>query len=157
MKNTRLLLWFSVLALALQSCVVPEPDRRSGGDRRDDRSIYCGREHRLNVADLDVDPDPIGQGDRVRAWRVRLRSDASGECQTTLQIRERDGDLVGRARVYRLRPGMNTIDFDPVPNYRFQRREHCFDVLADIAGTDRRGAAGRRVFAPPISRTPRRL
>src|SRR5258706_15008927 len=111
MKNTRLLLWFSVLALALQSCVVPEPDRRSGGDRRADRAIYCGREHRLNVADLDVDPDPIGHGCRVRAWRVRLRFDASGEVQSNLQIRRRDGDLVEQAGVYRVRAGVDATRF----------------------------------------------
>ncbi len=133
-------------ALALSSCVVQEPVRTR--ERADDRGIYCGGEHRLVITDLDMSPDPIAQGERVRMWRVRLRSDASGECQTTLRIRERsDGDIVGRARVYYLRPGLNTIEFDPLESYRFHRREHCFDVIADIAGTGRPVDAARSFCA----------
>ena len=140
MKNVYLALAMGLATALLQSCIVPDIDRDIGRrrDRDDDRFVYCGREHRLQVVDLNMSPDPIAEGDRIRAWRVRLRADASGECQTTLQIREaRDNDVVGRARVYRLRPGMNEIDFDPGDRYRFSRNEHCFEVIADIAGTGR--------------------
>lgn len=151
MKNTRILLSATLLFVALEGCVVQEPGGY-GGERRDDRLVYCGRDHRLFVADLDMSPDPIAQGDRIRAWHVRLRADNTGECQTTLRIRERrDGDLVGQARVYRLRPGMNEIDFEPLANYRFQRGEHCFDVIADIAGTGRAIDAGRTFCARQIA------
>jgi hypothetical protein len=37
---------------------------------------------------------------------------------------------------------MNEIDFQPLPNYRFQRAEQCFDV---IAGYRRDGPGDRRV------------
>src|SRR5690349_20524523 len=138
MKKACLLIVF--IALALSGCVVPESGRYGDerrGERRDERYGYCGGDHRLYVADLDMLPDPIAQNERIRTRRVRLRSDYNGECQTTLRIRERaDGDIVGRARVYSLRPGLNTLDFD-AENYRFHRREHCFDVIADIAGTGR--------------------
>lgn len=152
MKTVWLLLIF--VALALQSCVVQEPisGRQEPRAGRDDRFVTCGREHRLYITDLDMSPDPIAQGERVRAWRVRLRADASGECQTTLRIRERtDGDLVGRARVFRLRPGSNEIDFEPLESYRFHRNEHCFDVIADIAGTGRAIDAGRTFCARQIA------
>ena len=153
MKNIRLLVTLGVMAIALQSCVVPDADR--GGDYgrdRDDRLVSCGREHRLYVADLDISPDPIAQGERIRAWRVRLRADASGECQTTLRIRERsDGGLVGQTRVYSLRPGWNDISFEPLESYRFHRSEHCFDVVADIAGTGRAVDAERTFCARQIS------
>ena len=137
MKKAWLPLMFA--ALLLQSCVVREEGRYTAEPRREGgRYAYCGGEHRLRVADLDMVPDPIAQGERIRAWRVRVRSEGREDCQTTLSIRERsDGDLVGRARIYYLRPGLNTIDFDPLENYRFHRREHCFDVIADIAGTGR--------------------
>ena len=150
MKNACLGLLLGAVAAVLQGCVVPDIDRRR--DRDDDRFVYCGREHRLQVVDLGMSPDPIADGQPVRVWRVRLRADASGECQTTLQIRERrDNDLVGRARVYRLRPGINEIDFDPVDRYRFSRNEHCFEVIADIAGTGRRVDAARTFCARQIS------
>ena len=144
MKKGWLLLVFA--AWMLQSCVVQEQGRYEGG-----RYAYCG-EHRLRVADLDMTPDPIAQGERVRTWRVRIRSDGREECQTTLRIRERtDGDLVGRERVYYLRPGLNTIDFDPLEDYRFHRREHCFEVIADIAGTGRPVDAERTFCARQIA------
>jgi len=148
MKILHRALLLTFLAVAVQSCVVPDVDRRGGRDRYDDRFVSCGRDHRLYIMDLDMSPDPVGQGDRIRGWRVRLRADASGECQTTLRIRERrDGDLVGQARVYRLKPGMNEIDFDPVEPYRFSRSEHCFEVIADIAGTGRAVDAARTFCA----------
>jgi hypothetical protein len=153
MKKGWLLLIF--IALTLSSCVAEEPGRYGGEgrvERRDSRAVYCGAEHRLHVADLDMTPDPIAQGERVRTWRVRLRSDGTGECQTTLRVRERsDGDIVGRARVYYLRPGLNTIEFDPLESYRFHRREHCFEVIGDIAGTGRPVDAARTFCARQIA------
>ncbi|HEY1373048.1 MAG TPA: hypothetical protein VGH50_11310, partial [Candidatus Binatia bacterium] len=96
-------------ATALAGCVFQQPGGRGGysgggGYGGSGGYAYCGGDHRLYIADLDMTPDPVAQGERVRMWRVRVRSDASGECQTTLRIRESsDGDIVGRARVYYLR------------------------------------------------------
>jgi hypothetical protein len=153
MEKGWLLLVF--IALAVPGCVVQEQGRygeEGRVERREGRAVYCGGEHRLRVGDLDMVPDPIAQGERIRAWRVRLRSDGTGECQTTLRIRERsDGDIVGRARVYYLSPGVNTIEFDPLESYRFHRREHCFEVIADIAGTGRAVDADRTFCARQIA------
>lgn len=136
MRNVRYLLTLAVLAAALQSCIVAETERRGGGG--DVRFARCGGEHRLRVVDFDISPDPIADGQTIRAVRVRVRADGSGECETTFTVRERDGDLVARERVYRLRPGMNEIVFEPNERYRFDRGEHCFDVAANIAGNYRR-------------------
>ena len=152
MGNFRFLLAMGFLAVMLEGCfVVDDRDRRTD-DRRDfDRFVSCGRGHRLQVVDLDMSPDPISEGQRIREWRVRLHADASGECRTTVRIVERaDNDLVGAERVHRLRPGMNVIDVDPLERYRFTRDEHCFQVLVDIEGTWRpvdaaRGFCARRV------------
>ena len=152
MRNLYFALVMGLAAAVLQSCVVADTRDDRDLDYRDypdrDRFVNCGREHRLQVVDLDMSPDPINQGERIRGWRVRLRADASGECQTTLRIRERrDGDLVGLARVHRLRPGFNQIDFDAAERYRFSRNEHCFEVIADIAGTGRAVDAARTFCA----------
>jgi hypothetical protein len=156
MRNIGVVFVMGLAAAVLQGCVVPVERRvvreepRYG--REEPRWVYCGGEHRLRVLDLDMSPDPVREGERVRAWRVRLRADASGECRTSLQIREtRDRDLVGLARVYDLRPGTNEIDFQPNERYHFSRSEHCFEVIADIAGTGRRVDAARIFCARQIA------
>ena len=142
MRNPKLVLLAGSLAVMLQSCVI----------REDDRFVSCGRGHRLEIVDLDMSPDPIAEGERIREWRVRLRADVSGECRTTLRIRERDdNDLVGRERVHRLRPGMNVIEFEPVERYRFTQDEHCFQVIADIENTSRPADASRSFCAHRLS------
>lgn len=115
---------------------------------RDRRTIFCGKNHHINIEDLDISPDPIGRNDRVRQWRVKVRVDGTGECETTFEIRENPGDQVvarGARRV--LRPGVNNITLDAVERYRFQKREHCFEVLADIEQTRRPVDAAERFCA----------
>jgi hypothetical protein len=125
-------------AATLQSCVMVDNDRNM---------VACGGGHRLQVVDLNMSPDPIAEGQRINRWFVRLRADASGECRTVIRIREISGDEVGRERVFRLRPGDNEIDIEPNERYRFSRSEHCFQVIADIAGTPRPIDAARRFCA----------
>ena len=135
------LLGLIILSVAVQSCVAMSRDT----------GVSCGANHRLRVMDLDMSPDPIQEGRRLSRWLVRLRADTSGECRTTIQIRETSGDVVGRERVYRLRPGINNIEVEPDERYHFTRGEHCFQVVADIAGTRRAIDAQRRFCARQIS------
>ena len=100
--------------------------------------VRCDGNHRIEILDLDMRPDPIAQGQRIQEWRVRLRVDGNGECETELEIRERaDNEVAGRAKLRRLRPGVNDIEIEASGRYRFQRGEHCFRVVADIEGTRR--------------------
>jgi hypothetical protein len=46
-----------------------------------------------------------------------------------------------------LRPGINEIELTPLERYRFSRNEHCFQVVADIAGTYRTVDAARALRA----------
>jgi hypothetical protein len=130
-------------AAALESCVVADRDRDVA---------YCGGAHRLQVIDLDMSPDPIGEGQRINRWFVRVRADASGECRTLIRIRDAEGEEVGRELMYRLRPGMNEIVVEPNERYRFSRSEHCFQVVAHIAGTARPVDAARRFCAQETAR-----
>jgi hypothetical protein len=108
--------------------------------------VRCDGSHRIQILDLDMRPDPIAQGQRIQEWRVRLRVDGNGECETELEIREKaDNEVAGRAKLRRLRPGVNDIEIEPAGRYRFQRGEHCFRVVADIEGT-RRPVDARKVF-----------
>ena len=128
----------ALAAMALQGCVI-----------RDDRDIAsCGGGHRLQIVDFDMAPDPVAQGQRLDRFLVRLRADGSGECRTVIRLRdEGDKGFVGQERVHRLHPGINEIMIEPYERYRFIRNEHCFVVLADIAGTPRPVDAARRFCA----------
>jgi hypothetical protein len=59
-------------------------------------------------------------------------------------------DPVGRERVFRLRPGINEIEVENNERYRFSRSEHCFQVIADIAGTPKPVDAARRFCARQV-------
>jgi hypothetical protein len=90
MRQLKMFLLF-LAAAALQSCVVVDDPNRLGA---------CGGSHRLQVADLDVSPDPLAEGQRISRWFVRLRADGSGECRTTMRVRDESGDLVAAERVW---------------------------------------------------------
>jgi len=108
----------------------------------------CEGSHKVAITDLDMSPDPITEGQRVRRWRVRLRVDSNGECDTVIEIREKPGnELVAREREYRLRPGINEVELEPQERYRFEGKQRCFVVLVDIAGTRRPIDAGRHFCA----------
>lgn len=106
----------------------------------------CRRGDRLHIQDLDVSPDPIIDGQRIRAWKVRIKLDGNRECSTEIEIRE-GRDNVGRVRRINLRPGINEIDIEPSERYRFSGREHCFNVVADLEGTRREVDSARRFCA----------
>ena len=106
----------------------------------------CRRGDRIGIEDLDVTPDPVIEGQRIRAWRVRVRLDGDRECDTEIEIRE-GNEVAGGPRRYTLRPGVNEIDMPAVERYRFSRREHCFDVVVDLEGTRRSADAARKFCA----------
>jgi hypothetical protein len=140
--DLRVMLFLAIAIMALQSCVIT-----------DDRDIVsCGGGHRLQIVDLDMAPDPIAQGQRLDRFLVRLRAEGDGECRTVIRVREEgEKDLIGQERVYRLSPGLNEIVIEPYERYRFSRDEHCFVVLADIAGTTRPVDASRRFCARQVA------
>ena len=98
--------------------------------------IRCGGNHHIAIEDLDMSPDPVNRGDRIQDWRIRVRVDGSGECDTLFEIREKPGDaVVARGERHALRPGVNEITLPAAQGYRFNKHETCFQVLADIENT----------------------
>lgn len=130
-----------VAILALISLVVPSISEGADWGR-----FGCRRGERIDIQDLDVWPDPIMEGQRIRVWKVRINFAGTRECETEIEVRE-GGDVVARTRRINLRPGVNEIDVPPVESYRFHGREHCFDVVADLEGTRRNVDAARRFCA----------
>jgi hypothetical protein len=103
----------------------------------------CRRGDRLNIQDLDMSPDPILEGQRVRAWKVRVNFDGRRDCDTDIFIRQGNA-IVGHARDYKMRPGINEIEIPAVDNYRFRTREYCFNVQVDLEGSRQQIDASRR-------------
>jgi len=117
------------------------------GAEREGRA-FCGKNHRIAIEDLDMSPDPINRGERVKNWRLKVRVDGSGECDTVFEIREKPGDqVVARGVRHALHPGVNEIVLQGAEGYRFRRNEHCFEVLADIERTRRALDAKERFCA----------
>ena len=106
----------------------------------------CRRGDRIRIQELDVSPDPLVEGERIRSWRVRIRLDGERQCETEIEIREGD-EVVARESNYALRPGINEIQIRPLERYRFHRSEHCFEVLVDLEGTRRKVDAEKRFCA----------
>ena len=119
------------------------PDAFAADDRRGNS---CRRNDRLQIEDLDVSPDPIVEGARIRSWKVRLRFDGNRNCETEVTIRE-GNDVVAQVRNLTLRPGVNEIDLRPSENYRMRGREHCFKVEVDLEGSRREVDAAKRFCA----------
>ena len=110
------------------------------------RGNACRRNDRLNIEDLDVSPDPIVEGTRIRSWKVRVRFDGNRECETEISIRE-GGDTVAQVRRVMIKPGITELDLRPSESFRFRGREHCFTVQVDLEGSKREVDAARKFCA----------
>jgi hypothetical protein len=111
-----------------------------------DRGNACRRGDRVQIQDLDMSPDPMIEGQRMRSWKLRVQFDGKRECETEISVRE-GGDIVAQTRRINLRPGMNELELRPADNYRFRGREHCFKVELDLEGSRREVDASRRFCA----------
>jgi hypothetical protein len=109
-----------------------------------DRS--CRRGDRIQIQDLDMSPDPVIDGQRIRAWKTRVRFDGRQDCNTDIYIRD-GNNVVGHARDYKLRSGVNHIEIPARDNFRFRGREICFNVQIDLDGSRQQIDADRRFCA----------
>ena len=137
--------WFKAALLAglLSSMMVNFTPDATAKDRE---RGSCRRGDRLNIQDLDITPDPIVDGQRIRAWRVRIRFDGRRDCETDIFIRE-GNNVVGHARDYKMRAGINEIEIPARDHFRFRGREHCFNVQVDLDGSRHQIDSDRRFCA----------
>jgi len=136
----------AILAGFLSSLMVHAAPEAMAADRG--RGDSCRRGDRLNIQDLDMSPDPVIEGQRLRAWKVRVNFDGRRECDTDIFIRE-GNSIVGTARNFRLRPGVNEIEIPAADSFRFRGRELCFNVQVDLEGSRQQIDADRRFCATP--------
>ncbi len=123
MRSKGYFLWATVLVL-MPSLVLSQPVRPDPGRRPE----------ALQVLTLDMVPDPAREGQRIR-FSITLLNRTSYSGRANLSIKDQD-ELVVEARGVMLQPGNNRVDF-PDAGYRFSRRDPCFTVEVDIAGTRR--------------------
>jgi hypothetical protein len=110
------------------------------------RGNACRRGDGIRIQDLDMSPDPVIEGQRIREWKVRVRFDGRRECETDIVIRQGENN-VGRLRNYHLRPGVNEITVPAADSFRMRGREYCFNVQVDLDGSRQRVDADRRFCA----------
>jgi hypothetical protein len=98
------------------------------------KSPPCAKAHKLTVVDLLMNPDPIGPNGSVRFWRAQIQVDGNGECETIIALRNNaTNQLVGREIGRVLKPGLNSVQFEPLTPYRLQGNMPCFSVSAGSA------------------------
>ena len=81
MKKNLKMMSMGVLGLTVLAGCVATTGSRQGWS-------LCGRQAKMRIVDLDISPDPIGQDQQIRNWRVVVQADTDGECATTLQVQE---------------------------------------------------------------------
>jgi hypothetical protein len=111
------------------------------------RGESCRRNDRVSIEDLDMSPDPISKGQRVRSWKVTLNFDGKRDCQTEIEIRDRENNVVAREDRVDLRRGKNEIRMRPDQRYEFRGNEHCMRVVVSLEGTQKEVDARRRFCA----------
>ena len=134
------------LTALLSTLVINAPSETWAADRG--RGDSCRRGDRLQIEDLDMSPDPVVEGQRVRVWKVRLNFAGQRECATQVYVRE-GNNIVGRIADYRLRPGVNDIEIPAADAFRFKGRESCLNVQADLEGSRQQIDASRRFCSRP--------
>ncbi len=92
------------------------------------------RPEALRILELEMTPDPVREGQRI-TFNLTVLNRTSYSGRASFSIKDQD-EVVAEARGVFLQPGNNRINF-PDTGYRFTRREHCFSVEVDIAGTKR--------------------
>jgi hypothetical protein len=98
--------------------------------------VACGKEHKLEIVSLAIYPDPLPESRRIDQWRVRIRSDAPKECQTTIRIVEAGtSDPITQEKLLILSPSVNDISLSAGERYRLTGTERCFDVVTDSDGS----------------------
>jgi len=106
----------------------------------------CRRGEGIRIQDMDMSPDPVVEGQRVRDWKLRIRLEGRRECETDIIVREGNAN-VGRLRNYNLRPGVNEVTVRAADGFRLRGREQCFNVQVNLDNTPHRVDAERRFCA----------
>jgi len=88
----------------------------------------------LRVLQLEISPDPVGEGQRV-SFQVTISNLSRFSGRASFFVKDRD-EVITEVYEVILRPGNDRIIF-PQTNYRFSRYEHCFTVEVDIERTRR--------------------
>jgi hypothetical protein len=136
----------AILTGLLSSLMANFSPAAMAADRDRGRGGSCRRGDRLRIQDLDMSPDPVIEGQRIRGWKVRLNFDGRRECDTDIFIRE-GNNIVGHVRDLKLRPGVNEIEIPAADSFRIRAREHCFNVQVDFEGSRQQIDADRRFCA----------
>lgn len=88
----------------------------------------------LRVLRLDMSPDPVKEGQRIRV-EATISNLSHFSTKLSLFIKDRD-EVITSVQDILIKPGYNRVLF-PYTGYRFSRHKHCFTVEVDIEQTRR--------------------
>ena len=134
------------IALLFLSAIMVAMFARGLVEAKKKKPAPCAKGHKLTVVDLLMSPDPIGGNVPVRFWRAQVQVDGKGECETIIALKENAANrVVGPEASRVLKPGLNSVRFEPSAPYHFQRSSHCFSVSAG-SGQAKQTLKGERRF-----------
>jgi len=107
----------------------------------------CQRSNRVTIQDVSMSPDPIMEGQRVRAWRIKVRFEGNRTCYTQIEIYDSRNKLVARADAVSLRPGVNEIAVRPDSSFQFSAREQCLKIFVNVEGSKKEVDAKQKICA----------
>ena len=107
----------------------------------------CQRSNRVTIQDVSMSPDPIMEGQRVRAWRIKVRFEGNRTCYTQIEIYDSRNNLVARADAVSLRPGVNEVAVRPDSSFQFSAREQCLKIFVNVEGSKKEVDAKQKICA----------
>jgi len=124
-------------------------DHRGNNGKHHGKYRWCDRHAKVRIRDLDAKPRRFFDGQPLNKWYVDAYLDSKEHCKANVSIWE-GRDLVARERHYNLQPGRNRIELEPEHRYRFNKKEHCFNVYFNLKGNRRKIDADRTFCARQI-------
>ena len=117
------------------------------GDANAAQGERCRRGDRVSVTDLSMVPAIVVQGQRVRAWTVKLDFDGHRDCHMDLEIVDGERRVVAREDNLPLRRGANELKLRPAEKYEFDKAELCLRVRVNLEGTRTETDANKKFCA----------
>jgi hypothetical protein len=115
----------------------------------------CTAPTQMAILGLEMQPDPAGEAVPLSVWNVQVRSDRTGECDTSLEVMDADR-VAGIGATHRILPGIHVYIVPARPGYTVRTGDRCFVVRADVGGAMVPVDAPRRFCTKPVPSQPNR-
>lgn len=109
--------------------------RNPPGKRGDDTPPENPTRCHPKIVDLDVSPNRLLSGQRISEFFVAVDAGAKADCDVVIRIVDDDNETAALWATNQLKSGAHRYTLKPMHDYQFEKRDHCFTVTLDVAGT----------------------